>query len=243
MENHDVLFQGWFLLPKGHQWWHCESDVFQAGDYTSAVNEPIDDMMKLLTTFSLALLATLNAQAQGLIWSADGWSDRSSTPGVSWQIAFDHASDPFSGPPPSLNPLTGIFLMTIATNDVGRTFFANAMNEPRFSGFVGGLTDGANGYLRFQDGDTGSWRGQCVQSVLGRPLASPDLAGYNITQIGFRVNNFQDGYDPEFNIYTRRLDYSLDFYVTPVPEPSTWALLALGGATALLLRRNARRRG
>ena len=197
--------------------------------------------MRPLTTCLLALLASLNVCAQGLIWSADGWSDRSSTPGVSWQIAFDHASDPFSGPPPSLNPLTGIFVLTIATNDVGGTFFANAINEPRFSGFIAGLTDGANGFIRFQDGDTGSWRGASEQGFLGRSSLSPDLAGYDITQIGFRVNNFQDGYDPEYNIYTRRLDYSLDFYGAAVPEPSTWALLGLGGAAALLLRRKARR--
>ena len=132
--------------------------------------------------------------------------------------------------------------MTIATNDVGRTFFANAMNEPRFFGFVAGLTDGTNGFLRFQDGDTGSWRGRSEQDFLGRSSIAPDLAGYNITQIGFRVNNFQDGYDPEYNIYTRRLDYSLDFYGSPVPEPSTWALLGLGGAAFWLLRRTARRR-
>ena len=35
-------------------------------------------------------------------------------------------------------------------------------------------------------------------------------------------------------------DYSLDFYGAPVPEPSTWALLGLGGTAALLLRRKAR---
>jgi hypothetical protein len=66
------------------------------------------------------------------------------------------------------------------------------------------------------------------------------LAGYNITQIGFRVNNFYDWYDPAEERNFRTLAYSLDFYGAAVPEPSTWALLGLGGATALLLRRKAR---
>ena len=67
------------------------------------------------------------------------------------------------------------------------------------------------------------------------------MAGYNITQISFRVNNFYDYFDVQENGYFRQLDYSLDFYLAPVPEPSTWALLGLGGAAALLLRRKARR--
>jgi len=78
-------------------------------------------------------------------------------------------------------------------------------------------------------------------AFFGRPSLSPDLAGYDITQIGFRVNNFYDFYNAPEDRYFRRLDYSLDFYGAAVPEPSTWALLALGGATALLLRRKARR--
>ena len=54
------------------------------------------------------------------------------------------------------------------------------------------------------------------------------------------MNNFYDwSYAPE-NMYFRRLDYSLDFYGTLVPEPSTWALLTLGGA-AWLMRRKARK--
>ena len=68
------------------------------------------------------------------------------------------------------------------------------------------------------------------------------LAGYNITQIGFRVNNFYDYFDVQEDRYFRQLDYSLDFYGAAVPEPSTWALLGLGGAAALLLRRKAGRR-
>ena len=124
--------------------------------------------------------------------------------------------------------------MTLNTNDAGHTFFAQAQNESGFSGFVAGFTDGTNGYIRFYPGFTLS-----EQDFLGRSSLAPDLAGYEITQVGFRVNNFYDRYFAPDDVYFRRLDYSLDFYGAPVPEPSTWALLTLGTA-ALLLRRKAR---
>ena len=138
-----------------------------------------------------------------------------------------------------MNPLTGIFSMSLVTNDSGRTFFAHALNEPRFAGFVAGVTDGANDFIRFQE-FVSTWTAQSEANYLGRSAGAPDLAGYNITQIGFRVNTFYDFYDGSEDRYIKNLDYSLDFYGAPVPEPGTWALLALGGATALLLRRKDR---
>ena len=131
--------------------------------------------------------------------------------------------------------------MSLFTNDTGRTFFANALNEPGFTGFVAGITDGVNNYIRFQSPFPSSWELGLEQPYLGRSALTPDFAGYNITQIGFRVNSFYDDYDGTEDRYYKRLDYSLDFYGAPVPEPSTWALLGLGGAAALLLRRKARR--
>lgn len=194
--------------------------------------------MKLLIVYSLALLTLPGTRAQGLIWSANSSSgNNGAAPGGSWQIAFDNVPDPSSPISPSLNPMSGIFSMSISTNDASRTFFANPVDEPGFLGFVAGLTDGSNGWIRFQDGSPFSYLSQTECGFLGRSAAAPDLAGYNITQIGFRVNNFYDYFDVQEDRYFRQLDYSLDFYGAPVPEPSTWALLGLGGATAVLLRK------
>ncbi len=121
--------------------------------------------------------------------------------------------------------------MSLSTNASGQTFFANTFNEPEFGGFVANLTDGVNGRFRFQQGSPGTFQDWSEQSFLGRSALFPDLAGYDITQIGFRVNNFYDYFDVQEDRYFRQLDYSLNFYGSPVPEPGTWALLGVGGAT------------
>ena len=198
--------------------------------------------MRLLATL-LAVFGTLCSHAQGLIWSSPNVpSLAGNSPGAgplpNRQIGIDHVSDPDYPILPSLNPVSGIFSMTISTNDAGHTFFANALNTPGFAGFVAGLTDGANDYIRFQDFNSSTFGFAREDGFLAR---SPDFAGYNITQIGFRVNNYYDYFDVGENRYFNQLNYSLDFYITPVPEPSTWALLGLGGAAALLLRRKARK--
>jgi hypothetical protein len=193
--------------------------------------------VRRVVTFSFTLLAGLVAHAQGVIWSADRWAEMSTTPGASWEIAFDHTSDQFFPTRPNQNFATRIFPLTIGTNDAGRTFFTDALTEPGFGGFVAGLTDGTNGFLRFQVVSAGVVYPPSEQDFLGRSSLSPDLAGFDITQIGFRVNNFYDWYDSSEERNFRTLNYSLDFYGTAVPEPSTWALLGLGGAAALLLRR------
>jgi len=182
---------------------------------------------------ALVLFWAFGAKAQGLIWSGPNHTTSIGNtigggPLASWQIAFDHVPALGSSTPPSLNPVSGIFIMSLSTNDSGRTFFVNALNEPGFAGFVAGLTDGANNYIRFQS--YGGWQSGLEQSYLGRSALAPDLAGYDITQIGFRVNSFYDYYDGTEDRYFKNLDYSLDFYGVVVPEPSTYALLTLGAA-------------
>jgi hypothetical protein len=197
-------------------------------------------LMKLIAT-CLAMAWTLGIQAQGIIWtvnlSSTGGNGAGAGPIPNREIAIDHVSDPFFSTPPSLNPVSGIFAMTISTNDAGRTFFANALNQPGFAGLTVGLTDGANDYLRVSEYFFSTWKFGSEANFLGRSLAAPDFAGYEITQVGFRINNYYDWfYEPE-NRYLNTLDYSLDFYAVPVPEPGTWTLVGLGGAAALLLRR------
>jgi hypothetical protein len=201
--------------------------------------------LRPLGALSFALLCSLDAHAQGLIWSIDRTSIPGNLPSAgpvpNRVIGFDHVTDPGSETPPSLNPVTGIFSMTISTNDVGRTFFATALNEPGFGGFVAGLTDGANDYLRLQAISTGTWGGGREADVLGRSSLTPDFAGYNITQIGFRVNSYYDWfYEPE-NRYLNTMEYSLDFYGAPVPEPSTWTLVTLGTMAVFIMRKRVRK--
>ena len=202
-----------------------------------------DDMfpMRLLTTF-VALLVTAAVHGQGtLIWSIDDTSIPGNPPGAgpvpNRVIGFDHMSVPGSQTPPSLNPVSGIFSMTISTNDAGRTFFATALNDPGFAGFVAGITDGANGFLRLQDVFTGGWAEGSEAQVLGRSSLTPDFAAYNIMRIGFRVNEYYDWFYAPENRYLNTMKYSLDFYGAPVPEPSTWALLTLGAAVVLMRRK------
>jgi hypothetical protein len=54
------------------------------------------------------------------------------------------------------------------------------------------------------------------------------------------VDDYYDSFYAPENRYLNTLNYSLDFYGAPVPEPSTWALLGIGGAAVFLLRRKAR---
>ena len=201
--------------------------------------------MKLHTAFFFSLLMALSVHGQGVIWSinftASAGNAEGAGPVPNRQIGIDHSTNPFVPESPSLNPVSGIFSMIISTNDAGRTFFANALNEPGFNGFVAGLTDGANDYIRFSDITPVPFGFATEAGLLGRPPLTPDLAGYNITQIGYRVNNYYDWFYAPENRYLNQLDYSLDFYGAPVPEPSTWALLTLGAA-ALLFGRKARRR-
>ena len=185
-----------------------------------------------LTGILNLLVWAVTTHAQGLVWSTDRWAEHSEVPGASWAIAFDHVSQ-VVGYPPSADTATRIFFMTLTTNDVGRTFFTDALNEPGFGGFIASLTDGTNGFIRFQDGSTGAWLRQSEELFLGRSALSPDLAGYDITQIGFRVNNFYDWYDSAEERNFRTLNYSLGFYGAPVPEASTWVLLILGGFSIL----------
>jgi hypothetical protein len=187
--------------------------------------------MKLNTILSFALLCRFDAQAQELIWSTNhtvstGWTIGGG-PLESWQIAFDHVSNPSSTTPPSQNPSTRIFTMRLFTNDTGRTFFANALNESGFAGFVAGITDGVNNYIRFQSPFPSSWELGLEQPYLGRSALAPDFAGYAITQIGFRVNSFYDWYDGTEDRYFKKLDYSLDFYGTPI------LFIQRGGASQL----------
>ena len=72
----------------------------------------------------MALLAVLGVHAPGLIWSANQWAENTIAasgagfPSGNGQIALDNVSAE-TGCPPSLNPVSGIFSMSLGTNDTG----------------------------------------------------------------------------------------------------------------------------
>jgi hypothetical protein len=181
-------------------------------------------LIGIMVMFSWAI----HTQAQVLVWSATNVLQESVAPGEPWEIALDDEPDSFNSGyvwlPPSVTA-TRLFVMTLYTNDTGWTFFANAANEPGFAGFVANLTDGTNQNIRFQS-DHSSYTSLREEGFLGRSLLAPDLAGYNITRIGFRVESFYDTFGWEDEWY-RTLVYSLNFYTGPLgPQPAA-ARLAL----------------
>ena len=172
----------------------------------------------------IMLTWAVHAQAQVLVWSGSGWVGESVVPGETWQIAIDHARDFQSLPAPRDDP-AALLVMTLSTNDAGRTFFVNTANSPGFARFVANLTDGTNGWIRFQN--QYGYRSWTEAYFMGRSPVAPDLAGYNITSIGFRVQDFYDYYEVGDDRYDRQLDYSLDFYSGPIGPQPTAASLAL----------------
>jgi len=181
---------------------------------------------KRLIGVLVTLAWAVHAQAQELVWSKRGGTTAGVTPGGGLDIAFDITSEEFSATPPRSNAVTRIFCLTLFTNDAGRTFFANAANEPGFTGFVAMLTDGTNQFIRLQD-YFNAWSHHRESDFLGRSSIAPDLAGHNITRIGFRVESIYDEYIASDDYWERTLVSTLDFYTGPIGPGPAAAGLAL----------------
>ncbi len=200
--------------------------------------------LKLLCTFLFAIASAHHGHAQGLIGSAHGSTGPGTTTPqpTNLNIVFDYG---WQGGTTSFqkggDPGTRIFRLSISTNDSGRTFFTDAATDAGFAGFVSRLTDGTDQYITMETEifTFSEWSPQRESSYLLGPAANPDFAGYNITQIGLRLDDFHSYM--EGNFYYKSLDYTLDFYGAPVPEPSTWALLALGAAAFCCATRRRRK--
>jgi hypothetical protein len=178
------------------------------------------------------------------------WSDTFANAGGSLGI-INEAEFWFGGPPYSFNyPTQPLFnQIFFGTNDVGRTFtIASSADDPNFNFVVNTLTNGVDQTLAVLIGltnGTGSLFPFPESQLFAGVGTGPDLIGYQIQSFGLRVDSlsFQSpGSNP--NSDGNWTDYSeqftLSIYGSQVPEPSSVAVVLLGGGILLYLRKRRR---
>ncbi len=199
-----------------------------------------------LPAFMLWLISLQIGYTQGsMIWSQT-FSDAGGSPGI-----INEAEFWFGGPPYSFNyPTQPLFnQISFGTNDVGRTFtIASSADDPDFNFVVNTLTNGVDQTIAFFLGITngsGSLFPFPESQLFAGVGTGPALIGYQIQSFGLHVDNlsFQSpGSDPGHN--GNWTDYSeqftLSIYGIQVPEPSSAAVLLLGGGILLYLRKRKR---
>jgi hypothetical protein len=129
--------------------------------------------------------------------------------------------------------------LTFTKNDVGRTFRANALNDPQFNAFVNYLTDSREQVVFVPEDAGGSQGGNESEMLPGF-----DVLPGQITQITYTVTGWEiaPGTWPGGGvIYNRYFGYRITFESgTPVPEPGSLAYtvtIGLVGIFAMLYRR------
>ncbi len=134
--------------------------------------------------------------------------------------------------------------LTITTADVGNTYTANQANDSQFAGFVSVLANGVenNGGVSLQS--TTSHVGQALTDALFFPEEHGpygiDFTGATIDSIALRLNEFSWSGDSDMFWFGATMTVNGTW--EPVPEPSTFALLALPFTThAVRLWRNRKR--
>jgi hypothetical protein len=119
--------------------------------------------------------------------------------------------------------------ITIRPENEGQTYrISSPLDDPDFDGFTALFTDGISESINFSIAwPEGGRSGEGFsESVLFSGLAL-DGVGYQIDEYAITVNNLS--LDVPSNTYA--FEYSFQAYGTPVPEPGTLGLLALGVLT------------
>ena len=161
---------------------------------------------------------------------------------VSFDRSYTLNGDAFDDPTAFVGIRIGYFMLgatsplfdtlTIRPENEGQTYsISSLLDDPDYDGFTALFTNGQSDPLGFaimypEGGSSGQGFGE---SVLFSG-AVPDAVGYQIDGYAVTVNRLS--LDEPSNTYA--FDYSFQAYGTPIPEPSTTALL-LSGILALCL--------
>ncbi len=134
--------------------------------------------------------------------------------------------------------------LTVTTADVGNTYTANQANDSQFAGFVSVLANGVqnNGGVSLHSAT--SYTGQAFADSLFFPEEHGpygiDFTGATIDSLALRLNEFSWSGDSDMFWFGATMTVNGSW--EPVPEASTFALLALAfTAPAVRLWRNRKR--
>lgn len=182
-----------------------------------------------------------------MIWSQTFTSGGGSI-GVSTQAVFwlDYYSN--AGPPPGyFHPIFD--QISFGTNDIGHTFTISSIaDDPDFAFVANALTNGVDEQIVFSlSSSPGSGGPIYSESELFAGVGTgPDLIGYQIQSFGlhndslsFQTPGSNPGGDGNWTDWSGQA--TLGIYGIQVPEPSSAAVILLGGGILFYLRKHRRR--
>ncbi len=199
-------------------------------------------LKSLLLTITLGATFPQLGHPQGsLLWSysiTNSFDTANIFSVANFWVDYDH-TNPLPG---NLEPLFA--QISFGTNDVGNTFtISSTSGDPNFAAFVNDLTNGVDQYMVFFLGNSSNQVGvgyaYSESQLFAGVGTGPDLIGYQIQSFGLQVDSLSIGSRPGGGT-----DFSgqvtLSIYGIQIPEPSSVAVILLGGGILIYLRRRRR---
>jgi hypothetical protein len=200
--------------------------------------------MLLISTLAIGLsILPQFGHAQGtMVWShsiTNSFDTGNIFNVANFWVDYEHTNPPAGYFEPLFNQIS------FSTNDVGHTFIiASAADDPDFTAVVNELINGVDHYMVFFLGNSsnqvGALYGDSESQLFAGVGAGPDLIGYQIQSFGLHVDSFsidsRAGGGTDFSGQV-----TLSIYGIQVPEPSSAALVLLGGGILVYLRKRKRR--